>query len=105
MAILQELIREIEKRREIDTKLTAWHRVDTKGSFDRVGGQTQRYYARRWQRWVMPKVSRTTKRAVCLALLDDRSLPEQRAALAVFLQNCLAQQIERARAIRGRCNP
>lgn len=47
MAILQELIREIEKRREIDTKLTAWHRVDTKGSFDRVGGQTQRYYARR----------------------------------------------------------
>ena len=47
MAILQELIQEIEKRREIDTKLTAWHRVDTKGSFDRMGGQTQRYYARR----------------------------------------------------------
>jgi len=47
MAILQEVIWEIEKRREIDTKLTAWHRVDTKGSFDRAGGQTQRYYARR----------------------------------------------------------
>jgi hypothetical protein len=33
MAICQELIQEIEKRLEIDTKLTAWHRVNAKGSF------------------------------------------------------------------------
>jgi hypothetical protein len=46
-----------------------------------------------------PKVSRTPTR---LDLLDDRGgLPEQRVALAFFLQrNCLAQQIE-GRALFG----
>lgn len=57
MAILQELIQEIEKRLEIDTKLTAWHRVDTKGSFDRV--EVRLSMITRADEWVTPKVSRT----------------------------------------------
>ena len=93
MAILQELTQEIEKRREIDTK----------ESSDRVEARLS--VITRADEWVTPKVSRTpSARPASIASMTAVVCPNS-AQRSFFLQNCLAQQIERARAIRGRCNP